>query len=320
MELENPRSLETRHLNQSKISEAVAWLNGVLAEPTYNISERLTGNDIQFTNEFLTNRIYGEMINHEEILLKKYRLLSHVIFDCYYPPHDGKVFYHYTKLSTLKNILRGELKLRPLLSNANYDEFKTFYRDHDLTGYAVNTDDTGKIMEQVLMEQCFAICFASPDGLTQEKDRTLWTSFADNGAGLRLEFKIDSNHVDFRKLFYKEDNFEKDKLLLNKLNKECLKRYNRMFTIAGLSKMGAFYLPGMYHIENETRFLFKKHTDDYAFDFDDTKGYIMLPFKSKFANIELSKIRIGKNCPVEQVKAIILDSGYLIDNLIEVDK
>lgn len=59
-------------------------------------------------------------------------------------------------------------------------------------------------MEKVLMEQCFAICFASPIGLTPEKDKALWYSFADNGGGVRIEFDIASNHPDSDKFSIEE--------------------------------------------------------------------------------------------------------------------
>lgn len=302
--------LETALLNRNQINEALSFINDVFSEPDYNIADRVTLDDIQFTYHFLTNKHYVEKSEEETIVIKKYRRLTQIIFDFYYPKPTGSKFYHYTKLSALNGILKNELKLKPLITNENFDEFKTFYKDHNLIGYSINTDESGKLMEQVLMEQCFAICFASPIGLTAEKEKTLWYSFADNGGGIRIEFDIKSNHPDFRKIFYHKTDFDKSKLLLNRLNKDTQERFDRIFTVAGLSKIGAFYLPGYYDIENEVRFLIKKFTDDYEFCFDDSKGFITLPFDSDFANISIKKIKVGKTCSLENVKRILAENDY----------
>lgn len=312
--------LETALLNRDCLTEALAFINDVFSEPAYNIADRVTLDDIEFTYHFLTNKHYVEKNDEETIVVKKYRRLTQIIFDFYYPKAIGSKFYHYTKLSALDGILKSELKLKPLITNENFDEFKTFYRDHNLIGYTINTDESGKLMEQVLMEQCFAICFASPVELTTEKDKNLWQSFADNGGGIRIEFDIKSNHPDFRQIFYKKKNFDKSKLLLNRLNKDTQEKFDRIFTVAGLSKIGAFYLPGFYDIENEVRFLIKKFTDDYEFHFDDSNGFILLPFQSDYADISITKIRVGKSCSMDAVKRILTVNGYDNFDLLEIDE
>lgn len=306
---------ETNRLN-SRISEAVEAINQIFSE--YGIEQKITKNDIKFTDSFLTNNHYTEKVDIETTLFKSLRRLSQIIFEHYYPKPKGNKFFHYTTVSALKGILKNELKLKPLIKNENYSEFKLFYQDHNLEGYTRNIDERGILMERVLMEQCFAICFASPIDLTQHKDKTLWSSFADNGGGVRIEFQIDTQHPDFRQIFYHK-NLDKGKLLLNRLAKDTLEKFNRTFALAGVSKIGAFYLPGDYDIENEVRFLFKKFTDEYNFLFDDSNGYIMLPFESDFAKISITKIRAGKLCDIENIRSILVEKHYDPENLLEQD-
>jgi hypothetical protein len=312
------RNFETALLNRNRLNEAVKLINDTFSETDYQIMDGVRNEDIEFTYYFLTNKNYAERTKEGTLVVKKHRRLSQLIFDFYYLKADGTKFYHYTKISALTGILKKELKLKPLITNQNFDEFKTFYKDHDLIGYTVNTDESGKLMEQVLMEQCFAICFASPHGLTNEKDKTLWYSFADNTNGVRIEWNIETNHTDFRKIFYRKDNFDKNKLLLNRLNKDTQSTFNRIFTVAGLSKIGAFYLPGFYNIENEVRFLMKQFTDDYEFTFDVGKGYIMLPFESEFGKFSISKIRIRNKDNVDTVSNLLSENGFDPNSLIEI--
>lgn len=136
--------------------------------------------------------------------------------------------------------------------------------------------------------------------------------------GVRIEFQIDSEHPDLRQIFYHK-NLDNSKLLLNRLSKETLEKFNRVFGIAGVSKIGAFYLPGDYDIENEVRFLFKKFTDEYCFPFDDSQRFIMLDFDSDFAKITITKIRAGKLCNIESIRNILVENNYNPDELLEQD-
>jgi hypothetical protein len=308
---------ETALLNKDRLMEAVQFINAIFSEDDYKILERVTPEDIEFTYHFLTNRHYTERNEEDILVVKKFRRLTQIIFDHYYPKPNGNTFYHYTKLSALRGILKGELKLTPLIKNENFDEFKTFYKDHNLIGYQTNTDESGKVMEQVLMEQCFAICLAMLEGLTEEKESALWTSFGDTHSGVRIELEIKTEHPDFRKIFYRDKSLDKNKLLLNRLNRDTQTRFNRIFTVAGLSKIGAFYLPGDYNIENEVRFLIKKFTDDYEFNFDDSKPFIMLPLKSDYADISIKRIKAGKKCNLDNLKEIIIENGYNPTDILE---
>lgn len=132
MEQAFDKYFETAILNRDRLSEAVSVINSIFQD--YNIMDRIAADDIEFTYHFLTNKHYVEKNEEETVIVKKYRRLTQIIFNYYYPKALGSRFYHYTKLSALNGILKSELKLKPHITNANFDEFKTFYKDHNLIG------------------------------------------------------------------------------------------------------------------------------------------------------------------------------------------
>jgi hypothetical protein len=307
---------ETDRLNRECLDDAAQTINDIISKAPYNSIDEVKPEDLEFTTYFLVNRHFTEQDAEGTFIVNRHRRLSQIVADIYYPKVNDKAFFHYTKLSALRGILKGQLKLKPLIDNENYDEFKTFYKDHDLIGYSVNTDHTGKLMEQVIMEQSYVMCFASPNGLDEKSEDVLWRSFADNGAGVKIEFEISTDHIDFRKIFYKSSTYNKEDLLINRLNKITMAKYGRIFSVAGISKLGSFYLPGQYKIENEVRFLIKKYTDDYSFELDDSKGYVMLPLKSNYGEFKIKKVFPGRICPSDQLKEVFTSNGLDVKNFL----
>jgi hypothetical protein len=68
--------LETALLNRDRLNEALTFINNVFSEPDYNITDRVTLDDIEFTYHFLTNRHYVEKTDEEAVVVKKYRRLT----------------------------------------------------------------------------------------------------------------------------------------------------------------------------------------------------------------------------------------------------
>jgi hypothetical protein len=316
---------ETNRLNNLHISEAVQISNALLTNRIYKNKEIIKIEDVHFTDNFFgdgTDVQRTEISEDEkriiEVTFSSKRRLSNILFNIYYPNATESEYYHFTKLSTLKHILKGELKLNPLVTNANFDEFKTFYIDHDILGYFQNHDYDGKLMKETLMRETYAFCMASKVGLKDENERALWGSFADGGGGVRIEFGVKSNHPDFRKIFYKEAHLDLEDLIINRLNRVIRNLYKRQLFISGISKIGAFYLPGDYKIENEVRFVVKKHTDQYGFHYDDSKGYIILPFDNLYATFTIKKIKMGPRCSEEDKKlvdSLLKQYNYSLDIL-----
>lgn len=319
----------TNFLNNRHLDEAVQIVNAIIKNSLYSNKDSITLSDVKFTDNFLSDRedIERKEVTEEdkrtiEITFSIKRTLSNILFNIYFPKPKDLIYYHYTKISALRNILRGELRLKSLVSNENYDEFKTFYIEHDILGYFENRDYEGTLMKDALMKETYAFCMASKVGLGQENEKSLWNSFADNGRGVRIEFEVKSDHSDFRTIFYRDQNFDVDvrDLVINRLNSVLKNLYKRQLFVSGISKIGAFYLPGQYKIENEVRFVVKKHTDEYQFDFDDSKGYITLPFKSNFGTFTIKAIKIGLECNTDQraeIEEMIALSNLSSDIIVE---
>jgi hypothetical protein len=317
--------LETQGLNY-KIKEAADIINNILK--SNGIMKSVDFNDIEFDAYHLVNKHYtteesltsdykeGEIGIYKSVTIHRRPELSRIIFDAYYPEPQGTTFYHYTSLSALRGILKRELKMNSLMKHYGDDEFRSFYKDHDITGYEVNVDDNGILMQDVIMGQIYAMCFAMPEGLTDASDSALWRSFADNGQGVKIQFNIKTNHPDFRKIFYRRKNIDKNQLLFNMINSAIKSKFNRQFTISGISKMGAFYLPGDYGIENEARLLIKRHTDEYGFNVEEHPNHIMIPFESDYASISIDKIIPGKNCDMLVLSDTIEKAGWVVNDVI----
>ena len=314
-------SNRTDFLNQHYLQEAVTIVNTIITNSIYNNSQTICLDDVEFTDNMFgakknTNRTESTDSNGKaliEFLLSSNNKISKILFDIYYPKAEEASYYHYTKISALKHILKGQLKLKPLISNENYDEFRTFYEDHNILGYFHNKDYDGTLMKDALMKDIYIFCMASKTGLEEENEDALWRSFADNGGGVRIEFEVKTKHPDFRKIFYKDKEFDKRDLVINRLQSITKNLYEREFYIPGISKIGSFYLPGTYKIENEVRFVVKRHTDEYEFVYSDDNGYLILPFKNDYAEFIIKNIKLGDNCDPftkEELKKLIIDNNY----------
>jgi hypothetical protein len=316
-------SNRTNFLNNNYINEARDIINSVITNPLYKNTRTISANDIEFTDYTLGDK--KVLFNRRETAEEDYRTievtfsskkkLSNCLFDIYYPKVTDSCFYHFTKISALRQILKGEIKLNPLIVNENYDEFRTFYIDHDLLGYFKNKDYDGQLMKDSIMKETFSLSLASKTDLSAESENRLWSSFGDNGYGVRIEFEIETKHPDFRKIFYRDKNFNVSDLAIRRLIDLTRSLYKREFFISGVSKIGAFYLPGDYNIENEVRFVVKQHTDEYEFHYEIAeKGFLMLPFQNKYAEVKIKEIKIGDKCDnpqKEEIIKMVQDAGYL---------
>jgi hypothetical protein len=319
----------TDFLNKNYLNEAVKIVNAIITNPIYNNNQTIGLGDIEFTDSTFGARMTvadrKETIEANgdtviDIQFNHLKKLTQILFDIYYPKANEKSYYHYTKLSSLRKILKGELTLKPLISYANDDEFKHFYQDHDILGYFHNKDDNGAFMIDSLMKEIYVFCMASKLNLNEKNENALWRSCADRGGGVRIEFEVAASHPDFRKIFYKDKDYDKRDLVLNRLQSVVNNLYERKLHIPGISKIGAFYLPGDYKIENEVRFMVKKHTDEYGFHYSDDKGYLTIPLKNEYAEFKIKKIKIGERCSeqtISDIRLLILENGYS-EEIIEV--
>ncbi|WP_128544078.1 hypothetical protein [Larkinella soli] len=299
---------ETDQLNEN-IIDAVNLINQELLKQ--GIRSTINKDDIEFSPEFLWEKTYfsWDPKLKRNLILRK-RNLSNIIFNHYYPSPSNTTFYHFTSLKNFESIVKNkELWLFNLLKRFNQGEFRYFYKDHGLTGYKINSDIDGVIMEESLMSKAFYISFARSSSIKIDEEEDLWTSFGESGHGVRIEFDIVPKISDFRNIFYKDDKTPIKDLLINKLSKKIKKKFKRNFMISGISKIGGFYLHSDLKIENETRLLIKEYSDEYEFNFTKFPSigkvkYIKLRFDSDYAEIKINSVQPGIYCNEDKVREV----------------
>lgn len=301
--------LEENELNISQLGEAASLINKILSDYRKEKKEYITPKDIIFTPQFLAE----VLMKNEKGELTRKRKLSDIVFDTYYPKPQSNEFYHFTKLSALEGILKGNLRLSKLKKNIDYHEYLKFYRDHNDEEQIYH--DSIKDCTEII-ETSFVFSFAMAENFSQENDSHLWRNFADKGAGVKIKFSLETTHEDFRSIFYRKG-VEKSQLLINILNRQLFEKYKRRLFLMGISKIGAFYLPGDYNIENEVRLLIKKDTDSYQFNFDIQNGYIELQFDSSYAKIKILKVVGGRDTERKILENVLISKGLDPKNMLE---
>lgn len=232
------------------------------------------------------------------------RRLSNTIFDFCFPKLNSGIYYHYTSYNKLKSILsNNEIRLYNLFKRFKSGEFRTFCIDHNLTGY-VRQNDEGIFKD--LMRELFYVSLVDKECFD---DKDLWEKFGNKEEGVLLEFKIETNSNDFRKIYY-QNNLSIP--LLKELQKSIKDKFDLLFVPARISKMGGFYQRKEYAYQKECRLLFKKASDDYCFPFNsmnekDNVQYIKIELGKKYnfdflLKIDLLGIYIGRKMKTETVK------------------
>lgn len=293
---------ETEKLNE-KLPEIVEEINGILEE--YGVFRKLLPSDVMFGKKHFGNRfsINQNILSHDNEFAAQ-PTLSDILFDFYYPKPTGDRFYHFTTLeAAIKIVESRHFRLTNLTKNYDYGEFRPFYEQHNLHGYEQNVTPNGDLFEDYLMNQTFALCLTNKQAVADEQERYLWEVFAEDKAGVALEFQVTTTHPDFREILYDNRKEVNGLKLINALTAFIENRFGRQFTFSKVSKFGGFYLPSTYEIETETRFLIKEHTDDYPFNFQKhplggAAEYIELPFESRYGEFALKRIILGDKCPV----------------------
>ena len=314
------QQLENDSLNRYCREEAAEIINVFLQS-----DEMVSADDLVFIGSFLRNSDWHKT-NLFGVNTKK---LPAVLFDHYYPRIPGGRFYHFTTFDHFSNIIGSkQLWLFNLLKRKSAEYFRPFYEDHGLLGYDKKQDGSSKPYWEKIMQETFYASFANPTTLSDQTESALWRRFADNGLGVRLEIQITPNIPDFRVVYYRKEALLPKRLIMNQISEAIMEKFERIFTVSGISKMGAFYVDGDFEDESEVRLIIKANTDDYPFRFKPKqyKGnikFIQLPFSNKYAPIRLVSVQPGihrKKSDAKQVvfnykgrpKPIILDNSILI--------
>jgi hypothetical protein len=311
---------ETDILNNN-LTITIQEINKIFKD--YGINRTIHPTEVMFGKKHFGNRIIinWDIVTRDRVFVSINKL-SEILFDYYYPKPQTVDFYHFTTLDSAIKILQSEqFRLYNLIKNYYFDEFRTFYEDHNLDGYRTSYTPDGDLYEDHLMKQTFSLSLANKKTLSSSQEDYMWQVFSDEYKGVKLEFEIVTAHIDFRDIYYKNPSDPNKDLLINALDKHFKDNYNRQFAFSKVSKIGGFYLPSTYDLENETRFLIKKHTDDYDFNFNIVNesgniAYIELPFTSNYGNFKIKSIHIGKDCDKQKAYDELnkINLGGLIKN------
>ena len=285
-EYEERRKLAEKK-NHTEIDRLVKLVNRILSN--HGVSEKIDKTHIRFNADYAGNITWIDD-----------KKLSEIIFEHIYPTPKKKLYSHYTGFETGKSILeKEEFWLFNLIQNFDAEEFKLFYREHGLRGYEKNKQTFGIWTGyRPLMSEIFALCLTSEENTSP----TLWNYFANKSTGIKLTFEVESKIPDFREVYYSNTNKPQQIPLLKELFEQIEKEFKYPFNFTYMSKIGAFYIKGDFSNEDEYRFLIKRTSDSYnawglqPITFQNDIEYIVLPFKSDYADFNLKKIEKGENC------------------------
>lgn len=210
------------------------------------------------------------------------------------------------KLSEL--IEKSEFWLFNLIQNFDAEEFRLFYREHNIDGYEQDEMTLGvPTGYRAIMSEIFALCLTTEEN----SSHILWDYFSENGTGLKLTFEVESKIPDFREVYYSNIHDHKPIELLKDLFVEIKNNFNYPFIFTYISKIGAYYIKGDFENEQEYRFLIKRTSDNYdawrlqPITIENDISYIVLPFETEFAKFKLIKVEKGPNCDLFEFNKII---------------
>lgn len=304
-ELSRIREVEAAELNKCCLPDAVYKINEEFIKDNIpHISE----NDIRFRLQIVGDwGLEGSK-------------LSENLFNTFFPKANLDFYSHYRSLEGFEKIVKGKkLRFYSLVKHFG-QEFQQFYVDHNMDGYFNKIYlPSGKPYIEYLMSEIFTLC------LSGDKDKETinycWSSFGNQGKGVKLIFEINSRTTDFRKILYRKKKTGAINSIKN-LNTFFIKNFNRFFLFSQTSKFGAFYINNSMTLEDEYRFLIKKQTDNYGFaseiqiDNDLTAqygkeiSYIEENFINPYGEFKLKKVQPGPYCDIKEVRRILNEGGF----------
>jgi hypothetical protein len=297
---------EAEVLNRTRRQELVDLVNSILSEehcPPITVSQ------IKFYPQYIGNTGIGLPID---------KGLTKIIYNYYYPPAPNGEYAHFTDLSALESILTfKKIRLTSTIKRKNELEFKLFYEDHDIDGFKRPAD--ASTQDEQLMNDLFYLSLTENRESLIDIKRGMWKYFGKGGTGVKLIFDISTVHSDFRKVYYPDSPFSTDKKLMIKLMERINATFGKPFLFNSISKFGAFYIHSDFDDECETRYLIKRHSDDYPFSFSiqhqGTIPFIELDFVSPWGSFLPIKVQPGLNCNRAAVQSIVDASGLTLEVL-----
>lgn len=296
MEAYDERLKISNQKNTDEIDRLVELVNKILEK--HGITDTINKKQIRFNADYIGNITWIDD-----------KKLSELIFEKIYPSPTRKTFSHYTKFDKAISIIeKSEFWLFNLIQNFDAEEFRLFYREHNIDGYEQDEMTLGvPTGYRAIMSEIFALCLTTEENTSH----ILWDYFSENGTGLKLTFEVESKIPDFREVYYSNIHDHKPIELLKDLFVEIKNNFNYPFIFTYISKIGAYYIKGDFENEQEYRFLIKRTSDNYnawrlqPITIENDISYIVLPFETEFAKFKLIKVEKGPNCDLLEFNKII---------------
>ena len=256
------------------------------------------GGAVNVNDILYTAKIFREMTGNGQ-------KLSEAIINQMFKPMTGPIeLAHFTGMGKFESIVKsGELRLYCLLRRIDEDEFTTFASEHKFYGYFDSSDGDPAPYYNKLAADLFYTSFTS---IHPPNEAYMWDEFAEHGTGVKLIFRLEVvDHLsDLRSMTYQDG----AGTLLSELNKQLEAEFGRPIVLYGTSRIGAFYLPLDYDVEDETRLFIKRHQNgvDIAQN-DGTYEYIPLPLNAdnEYCQIDLIRVEPGAACDVAEANRIL---------------
>ncbi|MDI1324866.1 MAG: hypothetical protein PSV36_19135 [Algoriphagus sp.] len=280
--------------NKTEINQLVDCVNTVLADN--DILERINSNQIRFEPNAVGNLYCG----------KGNKKLTEIFFDHVFPKANQECFAHFTSIQNAKSIVGSKSFWVSNLNKNAEAEYKAFYEDHGLLGFREKREFLGfETGYEENRKTIFSLSFTSENNNSE----AMWESFGKGYRGVKLYFKVESNTDYFRKIRYSA-NGEKIKLLAD-LTEGIWKEFETTFRLYKISKVGAYYIPGLVNFEDEYRFIYDCINDIDKFKLkkqEAGKCYAIVPFENSIIRFQLLKIEKGVYCDqneFEKLKEIV---------------
>ncbi len=231
--------------------------------------------------------------------------LSEAIIEKIWPSIRQETVYHYTTSDCAQEIASsGGFRLSCLSRRYRDKEVVDFCEVHGLKGYLELENGIPKYRNLILANTFYA-SFTST-ALDEDDERYFWREFG-KGAGARFTIKVTSTNQNFRKIVY--GGIDREPIpVLRDLSETIGDKYHRHFTLAGISRLCAFYLPVTFGKEYERRAVYRVWAESgISASFDGSHEYLQIPFgKMHDTGFQLDLVEIQSDDNVSVPPGVLL--------------
>ena len=282
--------MENKNKTPCSLDQAVDSINQIIADPKYNIAERIGLKDIVVWDTYISDtHSWGGN-------------LSRIIHDYLMPKVSSKIFYHYCSAKVANEILATRelhmYNLRKRFKEKDHSEYKLFYEANKYYGYRQSQVVFGvKIDANDLIDNIFYTSFSDSNNLPN-----LWHCFAEKRKGVCLKFEIENTGCEFRKIQYSNKMRYGKHIPIDIIDRirRFTRSVNRDFIFKKISTIGSYYLWCKYKKQREYRLLVNGYGEKASAvksykRTDETGTYLAIPIDANpFFNIKCTEIILGR--------------------------